>query len=95
MNWAEKIVESKAFKVIVIGAFWTTIAIALLIVFMIGSFLFKIYVMDYRFDDGELHPPIEASMTTGDTLPVPTSHYHKNLLEKWENQIPNHYSKNI
>lgn len=58
----EKLVKSKAFKFIIKGAFWVTIAIALLMFFMIGSFLFKIYFLDYRFDDGELHPPIESSI---------------------------------
>ncbi|MFD1781728.1 hypothetical protein ACFSFW_24075 [Fredinandcohnia salidurans] len=62
MNWGDILVESKAFKIIIKGAFWCTIAIGLLIIFMIGNFLFKINNLDYRFDDGELHPPIETSI---------------------------------
>lgn len=62
MNWADKIVESKAFKIIIIGALWGTIALVLLITYMIAHFFFNIYFLDYRFDDGELHPPIEASL---------------------------------
>lgn len=56
------LVESKAFKIIIKGAFWGTIAIALLIIFMISNFFFKIYILDYRFDDGELHPPTATSI---------------------------------
>lgn len=62
MNWGDMLVESKAFKIIIKGAFWGTIAIGLLIIFMICNFLFKINILDYRFDDGELHPPIETSI---------------------------------
>lgn len=62
MNWADKIVESKTFRIITKGAFWGCIALALLIIFMLGNFLFKIYILDYRFDDGELHPPAENSI---------------------------------
>jgi len=62
MNWGDILVESKALKIIIKGAFWCTIAIALLIIFMIGNFLFMINILDYRFDDGELHPPIETSI---------------------------------
>ncbi len=62
LNWVDRILESKAFRTIIKGTFWGCIAVALLILFMIGSFLFKIYILDYRFDDGELHPPIEASI---------------------------------
>ena len=62
LNWLNRILESKAFRTIIKGTFWGCITVALLILFMIGSFLFKIYILDYRFDDGELHPPIEASV---------------------------------
>jgi len=62
MYWADRIVESKAFRIIINRAFWVGIAIALLIIFMIGNFLFKVYILEYRFDDGELHPPIENSI---------------------------------
>ncbi|BDH61556.1 hypothetical protein MTP04_16860 [Lysinibacillus sp. PLM2] len=62
MNWIDRFIGSNAFRTIIKGAYWGCIAIALLFLFMIGSFLFKIYVLDYRFDDGELHPPIEASI---------------------------------
>lgn len=60
MHWGEMIVESKAFKFIIKSAFWISIAIAILVVFMIANFIFKITFLDYRFDDGELKPPIEA-----------------------------------
>lgn len=62
MSWGDMLVESKVFRIFIKGVFWGTIAIALLIIFIIGTFLFKIYVLDYRFDDGELHPPIETSI---------------------------------
>lgn len=62
LSWVDRIRESKTFKTIIKGTFWGCIAAALLILFMIGSFLFKIYILDYRFDDGELHSPIEASI---------------------------------
>ncbi|WP_141096070.1 hypothetical protein [Ureibacillus massiliensis] len=62
LNWIDRFIGSNAFRTIIKGAYWGCIAIALLFLFMIGSFLFKIYVLDYRFDDGELHPPIEASI---------------------------------
>lgn len=62
MHWGDMIVESKIFRLIIKGAFWTSIVIALLIIFMISNFIFKIKFLDYRFDDGELHPPIEASI---------------------------------
>lgn len=65
MNWVDRIVESKAFRIIIKGAYWGCIAMALLILFMIGNFLFKIYILDYRFDDAELHPPIETSINNG------------------------------
>jgi uncharacterized membrane protein YdbT with pleckstrin-like domain len=58
MSWGDKIVESKFFKIVINGAFWGFIAIVILIIFMVGNFLFKIYILDYRFDDGELLPPI-------------------------------------
>ncbi len=61
LNWIDRFIESKSFRTIIKGTYWGCIAIALLILFMIGSFLFKIYILDYRFDDGELHPPVEAS----------------------------------
>lgn len=38
-----------------------SLLLVLLVIFMIGQFLFKIYILDYRFDDGELHPPIEEN----------------------------------
>lgn len=63
MNWADRVVESKAFRIIIKGTFYGCIAIALLIIFMISNFLFKIYILDYRFDDAELHPPIETSIS--------------------------------
>jgi hypothetical protein len=61
MDWGSKIVESKAFSIIIKGAFWVSIAIALFIIFMIGNFLFKLYFLDYRYydTDGGLKPPIE------------------------------------
>ncbi|MCG7346292.1 hypothetical protein MHZ92_19470 [Sporosarcina sp. ACRSL] len=67
MSWGDRLVESKAFRFSIKGVFWGVIAIALLTIFMIGNFLFKIYVLDYRFDDGKLHPPIEAT-TINDQL---------------------------
>nr|WP_106779402.1 hypothetical protein [Lysinibacillus timonensis] len=60
MNWSDRIVESKAFSMTIKGAFWGCIAIAVLILIMVGSFFFKIYILDYRFDDGELHLPNET-----------------------------------
>jgi hypothetical protein len=62
MHWGDIIVESKIFRLIIKSAFWASILIAILILFMIGNFLLKIYILDYRFDDGELHPPIEATI---------------------------------
>jgi hypothetical protein len=62
VNWGDMIVESKSFRIIIKGAFWVSIAIALLIIFMIGNFLFKISILDYRFDDGKLMPPIETAI---------------------------------
>jgi hypothetical protein len=58
MDWASKIVESKGFSFIIKGAFWVSIAIALIIIFMIGNFLFKLYILDYRYfdTDGGLKP---------------------------------------
>lgn len=61
LNLGDKLVESKAFRIIIKGAFWVAIAITLLIIILIGNFLFKIYILDFRFDDGELHSPIETS----------------------------------
>lgn len=55
------IVESKIFRIFIKSAFWTSIIIALLIIFMIGNFIFKITFLDYRFDDGELIRPVEAT----------------------------------
>ena len=64
----DKILASKTFTTIIKGAFWGCVALTVLIFFMIGSFLFKIYILDYRFDDGELHPPMEAvHMTENNT----------------------------
>ena len=62
MSWGDILVESKAFKTSIKVVFWGTFTIALPIIFMIGNFLFKIYILDYRFDDGKLHPPIETSI---------------------------------
>lgn len=62
MNWGVMLIESKALRIIIKGVFLGCIALALFILFMIGNFLFKIYILDYRFDDGELHPPIETSI---------------------------------
>jgi hypothetical protein len=61
MNWGNKIIESKLFSFFIKSAFWVTIAIILLIIFMIGHFLFKIYFLDYRYydTDGGLKPPFE------------------------------------
>jgi uncharacterized membrane protein YdbT with pleckstrin-like domain len=61
VHWGDMIVESKIFRLIIKGAFWTSIVIALLLIFMVINFIFKIKFLDYRFDDGELHPPIETS----------------------------------
>ncbi|ALC91657.1 hypothetical protein AM500_19115 [Bacillus sp. FJAT-18017] len=61
MHWGDMIVESKIFRLIIKGTFWTSIVIALLIIFMIGNFIFKISFLDYRFDDGELIPPVESA----------------------------------
>jgi hypothetical protein len=62
MHWGDMIVESKIFRLIIKSVFCASIVIAILILFMIGNFLFKIYILDNRFDDGELHPPIEATI---------------------------------
>ncbi len=62
MGLGDRLVESKVFRISIKGVFWGTLAIALLIIFMIGNFLFKIFILDYRFDDGKLHPPIETSV---------------------------------
>lgn len=62
MQWGDMIVESKIFRLIIKSAFWVSVVIAFLIIFMIVNFIFKITFLDYRFDDGELHPPIEASI---------------------------------
>lgn len=61
MYWGDKLIESKRFQYILTGAFWSTIVIALLILFMIANFIIKIAFLDYRFDDGELKPPIESA----------------------------------
>ncbi|WP_409274749.1 hypothetical protein V1499_06470 [Neobacillus sp. SCS-31] len=60
MYRGDMIVESKIFRLVILGAFWTSIVIALLIIFMIINFIFKFTFLDYRFDDGKLHPPIET-----------------------------------
>ncbi|WP_099363908.1 hypothetical protein [Fredinandcohnia onubensis] len=62
MYWGDMIVGSKIFRLIIKGAFWTSIVIALLLTFMVINFIFKITLLDYRFDDGELHPPIEIQI---------------------------------
>jgi hypothetical protein len=61
MDWGSKIVESKLFIFIIKSAFWVSIAIVLLIIFMIVNFLFKMYFLDYRYydTDGGFKPPIE------------------------------------
>jgi hypothetical protein len=61
MNWGNKIIESKLFSFLIKSAFLVSIAIVILIIFMIGNFLFKIYFLDYRYydTDGGLKPPIE------------------------------------
>lgn len=56
-DWARKAVESKLFKFGIVAS----LLLILLAVFMIGNFLYKIYILDYRFDDGELYPPTEES----------------------------------
>lgn len=58
VDWSERIAESKVFKYSIWGSYFLLISIIVLILFMVGSFLLKIYILDYRFDDGELHPPI-------------------------------------
>ncbi|SOC43695.1 hypothetical protein [Ureibacillus acetophenoni] len=65
MHWGDMVIESKIFRLIIKGAFWTSIALAILILLMISNFFFKIIFLDYRFDDGELHPPIEVSISNG------------------------------
>lgn len=64
MNWADKIVESKIFRIILKSFFWLCICVFLFTLFAIGNFLFKIYILDYRYDDAELHPPIENSINS-------------------------------
>jgi hypothetical protein len=63
LEWGSMLVESKAFKIIIKGAFLASSVIILLILFMLVNFISKIYFLDYRFDDGELKPPIEAITT--------------------------------
>jgi hypothetical protein len=58
MNWMDKAVESNFFKITIKSAYYLSLAIILLILLMIVNFLFKIHVQDYRFDDGELKPPV-------------------------------------
>ena len=59
-NWSEWVAQSKLFKFGILSTVILFIAIIALILFMIGSFLFKLYILDYRFDDGEIQPPIES-----------------------------------
>jgi hypothetical protein len=63
LDWGTMMIESKAFKIFIKGAFLATFVIILLILFMVVNFISKIYFLDYRFDDGELKPPIEAITT--------------------------------
>lgn len=60
MQWGDMIIGSKIFRVFIKSAFWVSVVIAILVIFMIVNFIFKITFLDYRFDDGELHPSIEA-----------------------------------
>jgi formate-dependent nitrite reductase membrane component NrfD len=57
---ADKAIESKLFRISIKSAFFISIGIIALVLFMIFNFLFKIYFLDYRFDDLELKPPIET-----------------------------------
>jgi hypothetical protein len=61
MDKGSKIVKSKAFRLIIKGAFWGSIVTALFILFMILNFLIKITFLDYRYydTDGGLKPPFE------------------------------------
>ncbi|WP_102348489.1 hypothetical protein [Bacillus sp. Marseille-P3661] len=59
MDWGNIIVESKAFRVLIKSAFWTSIVIGFLILLMIASFIIKLTFLDYKFDDGELKPPVQ------------------------------------
>lgn len=59
-SWSERIAQSKLLKFSILSTFILFFAIIAMILFMIGSFLFKLYILDYRFDDGEIHPPIES-----------------------------------
>jgi hypothetical protein len=58
MSWMDRAIESNFFKITIKLAYYLTLAIIVLIFLMIVNFLFKIYVQDYRFDDGELKPPV-------------------------------------
>lgn len=58
--WAEKAIESKLFRISIKSVFFISIGIIAFVLFMIFNFLFKIYFLDYRFDDLELKPPIET-----------------------------------
>ena len=69
MSWGDKLVESKSFRTVIKAAFVGCIAIVLLIMFMIGNFLFKVYILDYRFDDGELMSPIESKLILPEDIP--------------------------
>lgn len=60
---ADKVVQSKAFKMSLKSALILCILLVGLVLFMVGNFLYKIYILDYRFDDGELMSPIETSIT--------------------------------
>ncbi|MBE4909905.1 hypothetical protein IMZ08_17865 [Bacillus luteolus] len=60
---ADKVMQSKAFKMSLKSVLYLCILLVGLVLFMVGSFLYKVYIIDYRFDDGELMPPNEASIT--------------------------------
>ncbi|QED46074.1 hypothetical protein [Cytobacillus dafuensis] len=61
-KWADMETESKIIKCSIGSVIFLSIVIAALVLFMIANFLFKIYFLDYRFDDGELEPPIEQTV---------------------------------
>lgn len=63
INGADKVVQSKAFKISLKSALLLCILLVGLVLFMVGNFLYKVYILDYRFDDGELMPPNEVSIT--------------------------------
>lgn len=62
IDGADKVVQSKAFKITIKSALFLCILLVGLVLFMIGNFLYKVYILDYRFDDLELKPPIESSI---------------------------------